>query len=343
MITLLSPLTYIVYRGYVEVRVLTARPFQASSHIVPGRFHRSITRPFFNKERVSDFEIFDHHADQVITKLKDRFKEDIAVDVQDVLSRFTLDTATEFLFGQVVNTLSADLPYPSTYRGPNRRREHHSDGFALAFNRAMEYTFPRAIYEEFWPLTEFWEDNVATQREITNKFIDPIIHAALERKNGTEKTDEIRKEVTLLDYLVQQTDGRSRLIQQSEIELNLAYRFQCYQRRNLQHHAGGSGYGENNSYRPFCVHLSLECNQTAALTTFTVTMLADNPHVFIRLRDEVLDTLGPYGKVTAENVRVMKYLRAVLNGELISIKVDSADDNSRDIAIVPECVSPCNV
>jgi len=44
-------------------------------------------------------------------------------------------------------------------------------------------------------------------------------------------------------------------------------------------------------------------------------MLADNPHVFIRLRREVLDTLGPHGKVTAENLKMMKYLRAVLNGE----------------------------
>jgi cytochrome P450 len=44
-------------------------------------------------------------------------------------------------------------------------------------------------------------------------------------------------------------------------------------------------------------------------------MLADHPHVFARLRSEVLDTLGPRGKVTPENLRVMKYLRAVLNGE----------------------------
>jgi len=43
-------------------------------------------------------------------------------------------------------------------------------------------------------------------------------------------------------------------------------------------------------------------------------MLAENPHVFKRLRDEVLNTLGPHGKVTAENLREMKYLRAVLNG-----------------------------
>ena len=65
------------------------------------------------------------------------------------------------------------------------------------------------------------------------------------------------------------------------------------------------------------MHLLLERDQTAALVTFAVAMLADNPHVFKRLRDEVLNTLGPHGKVTAGNLRRMKYLRAVLNGEWI--------------------------
>jgi len=47
-------------------------------------------------------------------------------------------------------------------------------------------------------------------------------------------------------------------------------------------------------------------------------MLADHPEVFNRLRGEVLETLGPHGKVTPENLREMKYLRAVLNGWLSS-------------------------
>ena len=70
--------------------------------------------------------------------------------------------------------------------------------------------------------------------------------------------------------------------------------------------------------RLFSVHISPERDQTAALVTFTVTMLAENPHVFVRLRNEVLNTLGPRGKVTAENLKVMKYLRAVLDGERIA-------------------------
>ena len=43
-------------------------------------------------------------------------------------------------------------------------------------------------------------------------------------------------------------------------------------------------------------------------------MLADHPDVLGRLRKEVLDTLGPSGKISRETLREMKYLRAVLNG-----------------------------
>ena len=48
-------------------------------------------------------------------------------------------------------------------------------------------------------------------------------------------------------------------------------------------------------------------------------MLADHPDVFARLRAEVLQVLGPNGKVCPENLRELKYLRAILNGEPLSL------------------------
>ena len=44
-------------------------------------------------------------------------------------------------------------------------------------------------------------------------------------------------------------------------------------------------------------------------------MLAEHPDVLARLRDEVLKTVGPHGKVSPESLREMKYLRAVLDGK----------------------------
>ena len=44
-------------------------------------------------------------------------------------------------------------------------------------------------------------------------------------------------------------------------------------------------------------------------------MLAEHPDVLARLRNEVLETVGPNGTVSPENLKEMKYLRAVLDGK----------------------------
>jgi hypothetical protein len=54
--------------------------------------------------------------------------------------------------------------------------------------------------------------------------------------------------------------------------------------------------------------------QTAALITFTVYMLSEHPHVYDRLRQEVIATIMNANRPTPEDLRNMKYLRAVLNG-----------------------------
>ena len=59
---------------------------------------RHLLRPHFHKERVSDLECFEHH----ITTLLDLLPKDGSpVDMKSWLFRFTLDAATDFLFGEV--------------------------------------------------------------------------------------------------------------------------------------------------------------------------------------------------------------------------------------------------
>ena len=199
-------------------------------------------RPFFSKDRISDFEIFHRHANQVVVKMKERFSRGIAVDAQDVLSRFTLDTTTEFLFGRDVESLVAELPYPSVHKG-HARCTHPSDEFTLAVNRAQEYTFPRVLYGKLWPLLDFWKDTVTTERNLTDKFINPLIEAALQKKKNANGIYEFNKEEgSLLDHLVHQTDGAiSNLTRPLTcIALNRHGRLRHNQGRNVQCHGGWS-------------------------------------------------------------------------------------------------------
>ena len=169
-----------------------------------------MSRQFFTKDRISHFDNFDRHADLAISKLRDRLREGVAVDVQDLFYRFTIDSASEFLFGSDVQSLSADLPYPSTAKLATSRRVHPSDSFANAFQKAQVASAARSRFGDFWPLIEFWEDKVEKEIQTVFDYVDPIVKRALETK-GTEEPSNMQDEdedETLLEHLVKLTDGK---------------------------------------------------------------------------------------------------------------------------------------
>jgi hypothetical protein len=50
------------------------------------KFHRDMTRPFFDKHRISDFDNFDTHVEDAITQMKARLREGHPFDFQVSLS-----------------------------------------------------------------------------------------------------------------------------------------------------------------------------------------------------------------------------------------------------------------
>jgi hypothetical protein len=66
----------------------------------------------------------------------------------------------------------------------------------------------RSVLNNFWPLTEFWEDKVKKHMRIVHDFVNPVVKAALTKKRRSkESPPEGTENVTLLDDLVNQTDG----------------------------------------------------------------------------------------------------------------------------------------
>lgn len=133
-------------------------------------------------------------------------------------SRFTLDSATEFLFGKNVCSLSAGLIYPpsSPLSKDVAFENHPANKFAHAFSNAQIATGYRGRFGSAWRLSEFWTDRVKKHMDVCYKFIDPILKEALEKskENVDEKADakdrEIKEGETLLDHLVNYTEGMQR-------------------------------------------------------------------------------------------------------------------------------------
>jgi cytochrome P450 len=256
------------------------------------KFHRSMTRPFFNRDRISDFEIFEKHADDAIWQLRTRLRQGYPVDFQDMISRFTLDSATEFLFGKDVCSLSAGLVYPpKSPLSKNATLDNHpANQFAHAFIEAQLATAYRGRFGQNWRLFEFWSDRVQKYMHVCHEFIDPILKEALAKKNAlkeaglipekNEKEREVLEGETLLDHLVNYTEDLT-VIRDEILNIMIAGR-----------------------------------DTTAGTLTFVVWMLSEHPNVLQKLREEILTVVGSSRSPTSEDLRAMKYLKAVINETL---------------------------
>ncbi|KAF8164792.1 cytochrome P450, partial [Crassisporium funariophilum] len=248
------------------------------------RFHRSMTRPFFSRDRISHFDNFDRHAEDAIHQLKNRLHEGHPVDFQDLIARFTLDSATEFLFGNVVNSLSGSLPYPFYVKSSDATcslEEHPSSHFVNAFTEAQVITASRMRFGVHWQLAEFWRNKLNRPMKIVNNFIDPIVAEAIGRKREMEGTlEKDGDNETLLENLVNSTEDPITL-QDEIMSLLVAGR-----------------------------------DTTASTLTFIVYMLAEHPKVLHRLRQEILEKIGPHQRPMYDDFREMKYLKAVINETL---------------------------
>ncbi|KAF9530977.1 cytochrome P450 [Crepidotus variabilis] len=269
------------------------------------KFHRTLTRPFFARDRlssISHFSTFTTQFDLAYSSLSSRFKEGHPVDFQEVAARFTLGCALEILLGwrgvddstlkypfyvnQALGSQDTGDEWEYTWNGQDPVTMSQ---FVPAFVRAQYVTAHRMRYSVHWPLTEFWEDKLKKPMKVVHGFIDGIVKQALERKkeifseqSNDDKLEE-EEEETLLESLVKETEEiLDPIILRDEI-MNMVV-------------AGR--------------------DTTACLLTFSIYMLADHPHVLKKLRDEILENIGPNKIPTFDDLKGMKYLRAVLNETL---------------------------
>ncbi|KIP10692.1 hypothetical protein PHLGIDRAFT_100824 [Phlebiopsis gigantea 11061_1 CR5-6] len=252
------------------------------------KFHRSMTRPFFTRERISHFELFNRHADDAMSKMRARLAAGYAVDFQDLVSRFTLDSATEFLFDACVHSLANVLPYPHDAPAALRANVSRaaSEDFARAFAAAQEAVNFRVRMGNIWPYFELLGSKTQAHMRVVDAFLDPILKAAVE-KARVEKTmpsqqskEEIGEDETLLDHLVKYTSDPT-VLHDEVLNIMIAGR-----------------------------------DTTAGTLTMAVYFLSQHPDVLRRLREEILSKVGPERRPTYNDIREMKFLRAFINETL---------------------------
>ncbi|KAG6908239.1 hypothetical protein DXG01_005632 [Tephrocybe rancida] len=248
------------------------------------KMHRSMTRPFFARERISDFEIFERHTSRTLSLLSSISSSGQPSEAQDLYARFTIDAASEFLFGSNLDTLSGDLPIPGvTAMGPKGSATRDAWGsFTGAFEMAQMIISGRTRIGWLWPLFEMFGDKSEPYVKIIRAWLDPLVRRTLDEHEIVKKAgvESSISDKTFLQHLV---DGTSDpvLIRDQLLSMLLASR-----------------------------------DTTACLLTFLTYLMATHPHVAERMRAEVLEHCGPDKAPTYDQIRGLKYMRAVLNETL---------------------------
>ena len=152
---------------------------------------RDLLRPNFTRNQVGDLATFETHVNHLIQAIP---RDGSTVDLQDLFFRLTLDSATEFLFGESTNSLA-----PGTTKASNSR-------FAEAFNHSQEAIGESSrtgkIADYFRNST--FKDDV----KVVHDFVDQFVQRGLEyrKTRDVEKADVKSEErYVFLQELVKQT------------------------------------------------------------------------------------------------------------------------------------------
>lgn len=170
-------------------------------------------RPQFTRDQVSDLDLEEHHVQNMMSLLEPLIGADgwtPGIDLIPYFFRLTMDVATEFLFGESINSQLQHLPgHHSTSKIGSLEAQ-----FAPAFDAAQRALATRARF-----LDKHWMYDTREFREscrIVHEFVDHFVRLALSKatqpgeKNGDDAAAAKGKYV-FLDALAADTQDPTEL------------------------------------------------------------------------------------------------------------------------------------
>lgn len=134
-----------------------------------------------------------------------------------------MDSATAFLFGESVDSMSTPLALPYNARSGRSTTALPSSAdvpFSSAFKSALEGYSHRIPVGKTWPLWEITGDKNKKYVRRLHDYVDPIVERGLSNKKRLDSAErkgeggDAEESATLLDHLVSVTDGVQNLHRQ---------------------------------------------------------------------------------------------------------------------------------
>ncbi|KAF5865893.1 hypothetical protein ETB97_001961 [Aspergillus alliaceus] len=229
---------------------------------------RAMIRPNFVKDQVAHLDIFEELMGDLLALIP---TDGTTVDMQELFFCYTIDSATEFLFGHSVQTLKKRLSGVET----------DENDFASSFNYAQDAI---ATSTRLGPLRHLFRDRKAERcNRVCHGLVEQYVEKALRYRaiydeEKASAADDKKQRYLFLQGLAQQTGDRTR-IRDELMNVLLAGR-----------------------------------DTTASLLSNMFFMLAKNPRIWKKLREEVASLEGR--APTYEQLRNLTYLKYCMNESL---------------------------
>jgi hypothetical protein len=151
-------------------------------------------RPQFARDQISDLELEEVHVQDLLKHLRTDSATDgwtLPVDLSPMFFRLTLDSATEFLFGESVDSQIAALPGAKAKNATNTSNKLDWTAFAPAFDSAtMALGVRGRLSEKYWLYSprSFYD-----RCKEVHKFADYYVNLALTTDLSTLKESNLEK------------------------------------------------------------------------------------------------------------------------------------------------------
>ncbi|KAF9580773.1 hypothetical protein BGW38_002447 [Lunasporangiospora selenospora] len=247
---------------------------------------RALARPHFQVTEYKGAVHIETQINQVFRILDQTISNGEIIDVQDLWSRYTIDTTTGFLFGDCVNAL--DKP------------KHQ---FLEAFSRTQKvcgWKMRLCSYKAFVPDFKMSQDVKAM-----GEFLMPIVDSAIAKENARRQREEER---SLSDDSENTTkDSEEGVRDKNE---NLLAHFLSSTDQN--------GQPFDRIYlRDMLMNFMTAGRDTSTnLLTFVCYCLGKHPKVMDQLWDEIQSIVGCDRKPDHDDLKKLKYMKQVINETL---------------------------
>ncbi|KAL2861950.1 cytochrome P450 [Aspergillus pseudodeflectus] len=159
---------------------------------------RALLRPNFVRNQVADIDAYEKHVSNLIDNIP---LDGSTVDLQELFFRMTMDSATEFLFGESIDSLGAGDKQPS---------------FAKNFSTSQEGL---AIRSRLGPLMIFHRDRAFSKATVeARRFVDQFVQKALDYRaayvDGKDTAKAQEQRYIFIYELSKQTADRTVLTDQ---------------------------------------------------------------------------------------------------------------------------------